>query len=48
MRYEFTGAFGYQISFSFSNLLIMYIFFSIIVVAIELYKRRQSKNNFII
>lgn len=42
MRYEFNGTFGHQISFSFSDLLILYVFLSIVVVAIELYKRRAK------
>jgi hypothetical protein len=43
MRYEFTGFFGHTISFSSSDLLLLYLSLSVVVVAIELYKRRKAK-----
>lgn len=44
MRYEFTSFFGHSITFSFSNVLLLYLSFLIIVIAIEIYKRGNIRH----
>jgi len=45
MGYEFSGFFGHPITFSFSDVLILYFCFLIIVVVIEFYKRKTKKGH---
>lgn len=41
MKYEFTRFFGHPLTFSFSDLLLLYFSFLVIVIVIEIYKRRK-------